>query len=83
MQRPSMNVWLVFHRKEKQRRKDIFRDEDQMIISKDSIDRFLKYNDTNSQSTNQNEGSVGGGSAVPKMSNLIIAMALQNNFCTN
>ena len=47
-----------------------------MIISKDSIDRFLKYNDTNSQSIHKTDDNTTEASAVPKMSNLIIAMAL-------
>ena len=59
-----------------QRGKDTQRDEDQMIISKDSIDRFLKYNDTNSQSIHKTDDNTTEASAVPKMSNLIIAMAL-------
>ena len=55
-----------------------------MIISKDSIDRFLKYNDSNnSQSINNHDDAASGSAAIPKMSNLIIAMALQNNFCPN
>ena len=55
-----------------------------MIISKDSIDRFLKYNDSNnSQSINNNDDAASGSAVIPKMSNLIIAMALQNNFCPN
>ena len=53
---------------------DAQNDEDQMIISGDSIDRYLK-SDLNNEEVNSGTG------AVPKMSNLIIAMALQNNFC--
>jgi len=53
---------------------DAQNDEDQMIISGDSIDRYLK-SDLNNEEVNS------GAGAVPKMSNLIIAMALQNNFC--
>ena len=53
---------------------DAQNDEDQMIISGDSIDRYLK-SDLNNEEVNSGTG------AVPKMSNLIIAMALKNNFC--
>ena len=50
-----------------------------MIISGDSIDRFLKSNDgVDSSGLNTEEPN---SATIPKMSNLIIAMALQNNFC--
>ena len=59
--------------------KEVQHDEDQMIISGDSIDRFLKSNDgVDSSGLNTEEPN---SATIPKMSNLIIAMALQNNFC--
>ena len=48
-----------------------------MIISGDNIDRYL----SDPKPDLPNEEINSGTGPVPKMSNLIIALALQNNFC--